>query len=58
MTEKINIPKKNLHAWMKMEDEHSKSPRTQERIVMQHIREHGMGYYPALRKMEAKLPRR
>lgn len=53
-----NIPKRNLQAWMKMESEHSSSPVTQKRIVMQHIKKHGPGYYPALRKMEAKLPRR
>jgi len=52
-----NIPKRNLQAWMKMESEHSKNPKVQERIVMQHVIEHGIGYYPALRKMEAKLPR-
>jgi hypothetical protein len=38
-----------------MEAEHTPSVKGQERIVVQHVQEHGIGYYPALRKMEAHL---
>jgi hypothetical protein len=46
---------KQMEEWRKMEAEHSKSRATQERIVMQHVHEFGIGYYPALKKMEKGL---
>jgi hypothetical protein len=43
---------------MKLESEHTKSKPKQKKIVIQHEKEHGAGYYPALIKMEAKLKKR
>lgn len=54
----MNPPKitpAQMKAWRRMEAEHSKNKAVQERIVRQHIREHGINYYPALKKMESKL---
>ena len=48
---KCNIKKE----WLKMESEHTSSSAKQKKIVCQHIKEYGYGYYPALKKMEAKL---
>lgn len=56
-----NIPtitEAQMKKWRAMEAEHTKSKAGQERIVMQHVTEHGIAYYPALQKMEAKLPKR
>ena len=53
----MNIPNKQLEMWMKMEAEHSSSKVVQSRIVHQHVNEFGVGYYPALKKMEARLKR-
>jgi hypothetical protein len=52
------VTTKQMAEWRRMEAEHSKSRATQERIVMQHIKEHGVGYYPALKKMESKLDKK
>jgi len=46
------IPKK----WVKIEMEHTKSPRVARKIAADHIKEHGRLYYPALIKMEKNLP--
>lgn len=42
---------------MKMEREHTKSKKGQKKIVADHEGEFGEAYYPALKKMEAKLPK-
>lgn len=42
-------------SWIQIEKEHTSSDNAAKRIVMQHIKEHGCGYYPALIKMERKL---
>ena len=52
------LTQRQLVAWRAMEAEHSGSRHVQERIVRQHIKEFGMGYYPALQKMEAHLKKR
>ena len=52
------VTTKQMEEWRRMEAEHSKSRATQEKIVMQHIHEHGIGYYPALKKMENKLEKK
>jgi len=44
-----------MKRWMKMESEHSNIPAKQKTIVLQHVKEHGIKYYPALQKMERKL---
>ena len=49
------VTTKQMEEWRKMEAEHSKSRATQERIVMQHVKEFGLAYYPALKKMENGL---
>ena len=54
----VMIAETKMKAWMAMEKEHSPNPHVQKRIVMQHITEHGIGYYPALKRMENKLPKR
>ena len=55
----MTLPKitpSQLKAWSKIEMEHTKSPLRAKGIMWDHIKEHGMGYYPALIKMERKLP--
>lgn len=52
------ISQMQMRAWRRMESEHSESPRVQERIVRQHVNEYGLGYYPALKKMESHLKKR
>jgi hypothetical protein len=44
--------------WVKMEMEHTNSKKKARKIVQDHLDEHGMAYYPALIKMEAKLKKR
>jgi hypothetical protein len=41
--------------WLAMEGEHTSNKAKQLKIVNQHIKEYGCNYYPALKKMEAKL---
>ncbi len=50
-----NMECKIKKSWLKMESEHSKNKNVQKKIACQHIKEFGKGYYPALKKMEAKL---
>ena len=52
------ITTKQMDEWRRMEAEHTRNKAEQQRIVMQHIREHGIGYYPALRTMENKLDKK
>lgn len=54
----MKIDTSKMKEWRKMEAEHTKDPKKQERIVIQHIKEHGFGYYPALKRMENKLDKR
>lgn len=49
------ITTKQMEEWRKMEAEHTKNRQRQQEIVMQHIKEHGIHYYPALKKMEKGL---
>ncbi len=42
-------------SWIKMESEHVKTKSGQMKIVKDHVKEFGCGYYPALKKMESKL---
>ena len=46
-----------LLRWRKIEMEHTTSPKRAEGIMWDHIREHGVKYYPKLIKMERTLPR-
>ena len=48
----------DMRRWRKLESEHTKSTQGQERIVCQHVQEHGIAYYPALIKMERRLPKK
>ena len=41
--------------WIDMEKEHTSSDSVAKRIVKEHIKEWGCGYYPALIKLERKL---
>lgn len=50
------ITEDQMRRWRAMESEHTSNVKGQERIVMQHVKEHGTGYYPALKKMESHLP--
>jgi hypothetical protein len=52
------ITTKQMDEWRKMEAEHTRNKQRQQEIVMQHIKEHGVGYYPALRRMENKLDKK
>lgn len=52
------VTTKQMEEWRKMEAEHSRRKADQERIVMQHIKEHGVGYYPALKIMEKRLDKK
>jgi hypothetical protein len=55
----IKQPCKIKEAWIRMESgEHHKSRKEGKKIVRQHIKELGCGYYPELIKMENKLKRR
>ena len=54
----VKISKAQMAAWTKMESEHSPNPMKQRRIVMEHVKQHGIGYYPALQRMERNLERR
>jgi hypothetical protein len=54
----MKISPAQMAQWMAMEAEHSRSKARQRQIVMQHIREHGSRYYPALAKMERNLKKR
>lgn len=49
------IPKKE---WIDIEMEHTKNRFIAEKIARDHIKEYGCKYYPALKKMEAKLKRK
>ena len=51
----VKISSVQMKRWMQMEAEHSPNPMKQRRIVMEHIKEHGPNYYPALKRMENKL---
>ena len=42
-------------AWIEIEKEHTKSDKKAEKIVQDHIREHGCNYYPELIKLEKRL---
>jgi hypothetical protein len=42
----------------KMEAEHVKSKKGQDKIIKDHEKEFGKAYYPALKKMEGKLKKR
>jgi hypothetical protein len=44
-----------MKKWMRMEAEHTSIPAKQRTIVLKHVKEHGIKYYPALQKMERKL---
>jgi len=52
------VTTKQMEEWRKMEAEHTKNRAAQEKIVRQHIEEHGLQYYPALRRMENKLDKK
>jgi hypothetical protein len=52
------VTTKQMEEWRKMEAEHTQSRQKQQQIVMQHIKEHGVGYYPALKVMENKLDKK
>lgn len=52
------ITREQMDRWRKLEDEHSRNPAIQERIVKQHVAAHGIGYYPALARMEARLKKK
>jgi hypothetical protein len=54
----VYIPRKKMLQWRRMENEHTTNTKRQEAIVRQHIREHGIGYYPALIKMERRLDKK
>lgn len=41
--------------WVDIELEHTKSRKVAKKIVKDHLKEMGCGYYPALIKMEAQL---
>ncbi len=47
-----------MNRWRKMEAEHSPRKQVQSRIVRQHVAEYGMKYYPALKRMEARLKKK
>jgi hypothetical protein len=42
-------------SWVNVELEHTKSRKVARKIACDHVKELGVGYYPALMKMEAKL---
>lgn len=42
-------------SWIKLEKEHTTSDKIVKKIVGDHLREFGCGYYPALIKMERRL---
>ena len=44
--------------WIELEKEHTSSDATAKRIVKEHVKEWGCGYYPALIKMEKRLKRK
>jgi len=52
------IPLKSMRVWRAMEAEHSPVKTVQERLVNQHVKEFGLGYYPALKKMENGLKKK
>ena len=54
----MRITAAQMARWRKMEAEHTKNPIQQAKIVRDHVREHGMGYYPALKKMESRLKKK
>ncbi len=45
-------------SWIKLEKEHTSSSVQARKIVKDHLREFGCGYYPALKKMEKQILRR
>jgi len=49
------ITTKQMDEWRRMEAEHTKNRAAQEKIVRQHIAEHGLQYYPRLKVMEKGL---
>ena len=54
----MRITAAQMARWRKLEDEHSKSKARQEQIVRDHVRAHGIHYYPALMRMEQLLKRK
>ena len=52
------ITTKQMDEWRRMEADHTKNRAAQEKIVRQHIAEHGIQYYPALKQMENKLDKK
>lgn len=52
---KIKMACKILDKWVNIEMEHTDSKKEAIKIVKDHLKEHGCGYYPALIKMEARL---
>jgi len=47
--------KKLIRIGTKIEKEHTKNPRVARKIALDHFKEFGNAYYPALIKMEKKL---
>ena len=45
-----------MKVWYKIEMEHTTSPARARNIVRDHVREHGILYYPSLIRMEKNLP--
>ena len=45
-------------SWIKLEMEHTKSPKYAKKIVKDHLKEFGYGYYPSLIRMEKRLKKR
>ena len=55
----MTLPKispKDMKRWYRIEMEHTTSPARARNVVRDHVREHGLLYYPALIRMEKKLP--
>jgi hypothetical protein len=50
------VTSSQMKRWRKIEMEHTTSPKRAENIVLDHVREHGLLYYPTLIRMEKKLP--
>jgi hypothetical protein len=54
----MKITPAQMARWRMLEAEHTKNRFQQEKIVRDHVREHGIQYYPALIKMERGLKKR
>ena len=52
------MPCKIKKSWVNIEKEHTKSDKKATKIVKDHLREMGCGYYPALIKMEKSLKKK